>query len=82
MKELQITNHAEKQLAKLPKPTVRKILNKLSQIIAQPGKADFKKLKGYENMWRFRIGDYRVIFKIVNEMMIITKIGHRKDIYK
>lgn len=52
------------------------------QIIIEPENADFKKLKGYENMWRFRIGDYRVIFKIVNETMIITKIGHRKDIYK
>jgi mRNA interferase RelE/StbE len=82
MKELQISNHAERQLSKLPESTSKKILIKLKQIMVEPQKAVYKKLKGYENAWSLRIGDYRVIFKIENNIMVITKIGHRKDIYK
>ncbi len=32
--------------------------------------------------YRFRIGDYRVIFDVENKKIIILKVGHRKDIYK
>jgi mRNA interferase RelE/StbE len=82
MKELQISNHAEKQLKKLPETIAKKILSKLMQTMTEPRKANYKKLKGYENSWRVRVGDYRVILKIENETMIVTKIAHRKDIYK
>lgn len=44
-----------------------------------------KKLKGAsENLWRIRIGDYRVVYLIEDSIKIIEirKIGHRKDIYR
>ncbi len=43
----------------------------------------FKKIKGYSNAYRIRLGDYRVIYEIRNLELIIfvVKIGHRKDVY-
>lgn len=32
--------------------------------------------------WRFRIGDYRAIFDVIKDKIVILKIGHRKDIYR
>ena len=79
---LVITNHAEKQLSKLPPATAKQIIISLSQFIFQPQKANLKKLKGYKNTWRIRVGNYRALFKIENNLVIVIKVGHRKDIYK
>lgn len=36
----------------------------------------------YDKLRKFRIGEYRVIYSIVNDTVIILRIGHRKDVYK
>jgi mRNA interferase RelE/StbE len=43
-----------------------------------------KKLKGADNLYRIRLGDYRVVYEIRNEQLIvlIIKIGHRREIYR
>ncbi len=43
-----------------------------------------KKLKGADNLYRIRLGDYRVIYEIRNEQLIVLviKIGHRREIYR
>jgi len=42
-----------------------------------------EKLNDYEfGEWRFRIGDYRAIFDVDGDKIIILKVGHRKNIYK
>ncbi|MCK5043980.1 type II toxin-antitoxin system RelE/ParE family toxin [Candidatus Pacearchaeota archaeon] len=40
-----------------------------------------KRVQGYERMYRLRVGDYRVIFEMIKEDVVILKIGHRKNIY-
>ena len=42
-----------------------------------------KKLKGYKNLWRVRVGDYRLIYAIEEVIMLVDvrEIGHCKDIY-
>ena len=82
MKKLQISAHAEKQLKKLPESEVKKILIKLKEAQSDFSNLDIKKLKGFDNSWRIRIGNYRVIFEIVADLLIIQEIGDRKDIYK
>ncbi|PIS39356.1 MAG: type II toxin-antitoxin system mRNA interferase toxin, RelE/StbE family [Candidatus Nealsonbacteria bacterium CG08_land_8_20_14_0_20_38_20] len=32
--------------------------------------------------WRFRIGDYRILFDVEEDKIIILKVGHRKDVYR
>ncbi len=53
-------------------------INPFSEIIY------FKKLRGKENHYRVRVGDYRIIYSPQNELLIvrIIRIGHRKDIYR
>ncbi len=43
-----------------------------------------KKLKGADKLYRIRLGDYRVVYEIRNEQLIVLeiKIGHRREIYK
>jgi mRNA interferase RelE/StbE len=77
---------AKKQLKKLPKNIAVKILDYLEEI----AKLDNPKARGeglsanLAGYWRYRIGDYRVVCKIENEILLIKviKVGHRKDIYE
>jgi len=43
---------------------------------------NLKKLKGYKNAFRIRIGDYRIGVIIENDIVIFTAFAHRKDIYR
>jgi mRNA interferase RelE/StbE len=43
---------------------------------------NIKKLKGYEKFYRIRIGDYRIGIEITEDYVILTRILHRKDIYR
>lgn len=44
----------------------------------------FKKIRGKENHYRVRIGDYRVIYSPVNDVLVVRviRVGHRKDVYR
>lgn len=74
---------AEKEIYKLPAPIAKRVSVAIDKLAQNPRPVGSKKLEGQkENLWRIRIGDYRII-SIEDEIKIveIRKIGHRKDIY-
>ena len=74
---------AEKQIKKLPPLINAKILKAISALSGNPRPNGYKKLKGI-NAYRIRVGDYRIIYEIQDDRLIIIIIaaGNRKDIYK
>lgn len=74
---------AQKQLDKLPNNTATRIEDKMMELAADPRPAGCKKLKG-RDAYRIRIGDYRAIYEIQDNKLIVTviTIGHRKDVYE
>ncbi|ANV91251.1 type II toxin-antitoxin system RelE family toxin [Picosynechococcus sp. PCC 8807] len=75
---------AQKELSKLPKDTQRRIIEKIEALINDPYPPDTKKLKNGNGRFRIRVGNYRIIYRIENEKLIILiiKIGHRREIYQ
>ena len=75
---------AFKQLSRLAPDIQNRINGKLDFYISQKDPLDFaEKLNDYGfGEWRFRIGDYRAIFDVDGDKIIILKVGHRKNIYK
>lgn len=73
---------AIQQLDKLQPVLCRRIFKKIDELRQDPFSKDIKRLKG-EKAFRLRIGDYRVIFdiNIKNRVIIILRLGHRKNIY-
>ena len=73
----------EKDIPKLPLNIKRRIKKAIEQRLTTApqdyGVPLRKSLKGYSKL---RVGDYRVIFKILKKQVRIYKIGHRKDVYK
>jgi mRNA interferase RelE/StbE len=74
---------AAKELDKLPKTALQKVIKKIELLSTEPRPSGSEKLTGQE-FYRIRQGDYRIIYSIQdNELTIwVVKIGHRKDIYK
>ena len=74
-------DHAVKELENLDKNALKRIINKIDEMLLNPIICDFKKLKGHEGLFRLRVGEYRVIFEHDNKNLTILKVGHRQNIY-
>lgn len=83
--------HFDKSFAKsLDKLKSRKVKTKLIEIIDELEKAasvqdvkSVKKLQGFKNFYRIRIGEYRLGFELLGDtVVLLILIAHRKDIYK
>lgn len=77
-------NSAYKELQKLPRPTIVKVVAAISDLSNDPYPSGVKKLIGSERSYRIRVGDYRVIYEIVEDKLImeIVRVRHRKDVYR
>ncbi len=80
---IQIRKKAQKSLSKIPDPFQSNIIENIRKLAQNPYPHQSIKLTGRE-AWRIRIGNYRVIYEIFeNELVILVlNIGHRKNIYK
>ena len=85
MYQLIIKREALKELKLLPKRISAQIANEIEDLRKEPRPHGCLKLKGAsENLWRIRVGDYRVIYLIDDVVRIVNvrSIGNRKDIYE
>ena len=78
------TRQAERMFLKLPKDAQQRILQKLGHYLAQPNPLFFaKRIVGdIPCSYRFQVGDYRVIFDWEENGILITKVGHRREVYR
>jgi len=73
---------AVKQLQKLNKSIASAILDGIEEFASNPIVTKTKKLRTpFDGAYRLRIGDYRVIFYQEDDLMLISKIAHRKQVY-
>jgi mRNA interferase RelE/StbE len=76
---------AEKELRALPKAIIQSVIAIVESLAINPYPANTKKLKGkVKSHFRVRTGNYRIIYEIQNQELIIyiIEVGHRKDIYR
>ena len=77
---------AVRQLRAIPPPAALTIVQALTPLGDDPRRPDanVNKLTGYEDRYRLRIGDYRVIYDVIDEQLVIlvVGVGHRREIYR
>jgi mRNA interferase RelE/StbE len=81
---IQILPSAERDLAALDKPLRQRIAARIDALADNPRPSGVKKLQGSADTWRFRVGDYRVLYQIRDQqlLVLVIKIGHRREIYR
>ena len=80
--KIEIKKSAAKEISKLPKEAVKRIVEKIQTLSDEPRPNGCKKLSGDEK-YRIRVGVYRILYSITDEKLVIfiVKVGHRKEIY-
>jgi mRNA interferase RelE/StbE len=75
---------ARKELESLPDRIVEKVLPKIEGLANSPKPVGSRKLSGEKNMWRLRVGDYRVVYTVDDRRRLvdIVAVRHRKDAYR
>ena len=82
--DIEISQTAERQLKKLPRREQRRVLAAVVALGDEPLPRGSRKLTGYDDVFRIRVGRYRVIYSVAKKKLIIIvlKIGQRKDVYR
>lgn len=87
--EIRYDKEALKALKSYDKPTRERILEKIQGLTQTPPVGDIKQLVGYNNLFRLRVGKYRVVYEYLTtddnppiKILLINDIDSRGDIYK
>ena len=75
---------ARRELEKLSDQLVARLVPKIETLATTPRPSGCRKLRGYKDLWRIRVGDYRVVY-IIDEhrkAVSVTRIAHRRDVYE
>ena len=75
---------AHRDIKKLARPDQIRIIKRLESLSENPRPSGTKKLRGAEDLFRVREGNYRIIYQIQDELLVVlvVKVGHRREIYR
>jgi len=75
---------ALRQLADLPRPDQKRVANKIDRLSTDRRPPGAKKLQSRRDLYRIRIGKYRVIYAVedVRLTVLVVRVGHRRDVYR
>jgi len=84
MYSIVLKNTVRKELLSLPDKEIITIENKIDELVQNPRPHGCIKLSGSFNEYRIRVGNYRIIYTIADDILTIfvIKIAHRKDVYR
>lgn len=81
---IELTKAAERDLLAVPKPVLKRLDVCLLGLTDDPLPPGVKKLKNSDGLYRVRVSDYRIIYRIEQEILtvLVVKIGHRREVYR
>lgn len=79
---IELRKSAVVDLKALPKTVKDTVHSKIAELVNFPHVSHVKKLTNFEPAYRLRIGDYRVLFDVNNDKIVIGRVLHRKESYK
>ena len=81
---VEISRTAQAQLKRVPRDGQTRVVRAILALADEPFPKGSRKLSGYTDVFRIRIGQYRVIYSVAKGklIVIVLKIGHRKNIYR
>jgi mRNA interferase RelE/StbE len=75
---------AARAFEKLPLVARRRVARAIDGLTLNPRQVGAHKLSGSEDVWRLRVGDYRVLYQVGDAtlLVLIVKLGHRREVYR
>lgn len=81
---VELSDHAKRDLAALSPDIQIRIVKALRKLEGNPRPSGIKQLKGDGSAYRLRVGDYRALYEIHEQrlLVLVIKIGHRREVYR
>lgn len=80
---VQIAPAVRKKLKRIPNADKKKILDTIESLGQNPRPNGYKKLVGYSEFFRYRVGNYRIIYQIYDQVLLVSvvEVADRRDAY-
>ena len=82
--KVELSRSAEKDLRRIDRSKLSAIYQAIESLSEEPRPLGVKKLAGADRTFRIRVGDYRIVYEIENDVLIVfvIRVAHRKDVYR
>ena len=82
--QIELSPRARRDLRKLPRSDQVRVAARINELADDPRPAGAVKLAGAEDLWRVRVGEYRIVYQIRDVLLqvLVVLVGHRGDIYR
>ena len=84
MYAIEVAPAAERAIKKLSDEIRRRIVKAILKLEEEPRPSGIRKLSGENDLYRIRVGDYRIVYKIQDDVLVvvIVRVGHRREVYR
>jgi mRNA interferase RelE/StbE len=81
---IEFTPRAERDFKSLDGSIRGRIKQRIDSLAENPYPSGIKKIEGEEELYRLRVGDYRILYQVKSKILLvlIVRIGHRRDVYR
>ena len=81
---IEFSKRAVRELGDIPHPLRNRINDRIRALADDPRPSGCQRLAGFDDLYRVRVGDHRIIYQIRDNVLIvvIVRLGHRRDIYR
>jgi len=81
---VEIKASAVKEIASLSRRDQRRVVRAIESLADDPRPPGARKLVGSEDAYRIRVGDYRITYQVLDDVLIVyvVRVGHRRDVYR
>ena len=81
---VEVSPVAHRELRKIPEDKRERILRRIRSLAEDPRPAGVQKLAGEVDGYRIRVGDYRVLYRVKDDVLLIVvvRVGHRREVYR
>jgi len=82
--QVKVVGAAKRQLKQFSKENKRRVLDAIEKLEQNPRPRGYKQLQGEENLFRVRVGDYRIIYEIHDTILfvLVLTVAHRREVYR
>jgi mRNA interferase RelE/StbE len=81
---VRLKKSAQRDLKRLPREVQKRLVARLEALAGDPRPPGAEMLAGAVNIWRMRAGDYRIVYTIKDDILLVLvlRLGHRREIYR
>jgi len=79
---VELRESAIKDIKQIDKTIATRLLGDMKKLEYYPNISNVKKLVNHKYPYRLRLGDYRVLFEVINDTLFVGRVLHRKEAYK